>query len=83
MTKKRSKPPKPAKGLAEPEAAYRHREDEGLTEAEWDAWGERNKEALQESFRRAKEQFRRGEYYTIEETMARVRATIKRVAKKP
>jgi hypothetical protein len=53
-----------------------------LTEAEWDAWGERNKEALQESFRKAKEQYERGEYYTLEETIARAKAAIKRAAKK-
>jgi len=71
MTKK---PPK--KGLSEPEAEYRH--DEGLTEAEWDAWGERNKDALQESFRLAREQIARGEGYTLEEVMAHLRARAKR-----
>lgn len=76
MTKK---PPK--KGLSEPEAEYRH--DEGLTEAEWDAWGERNKEALNASIEKARQEYLRGEYYTIEETMARVRAAIERAAKKP
>ena len=76
MTKK---PPK--KGLSESEAEYRH-EDAGLTEAEWDAWGERNKEALQESFRKAREQLARGEGHTLDQVMRRVRATIDRVAKK-
>jgi hypothetical protein len=71
---------KPPKGLSEQEAGYRH--DEGLTEAEWDAWGERNKEALQESFRKAEEQYARGEYYTLDEVMARTKAAIKRAAKK-
>ena len=75
MTKK---PPK--KGLSESEAEYRH--DEGLTDAEWDAWGERNKEALQESFRKAREQFARGEGRALDQVMRRVRATIDRVAKK-
>jgi len=75
MTKK---PPK--KGMSESEAEYRH--DEGLTEAEWDAWGERNKEALQESFRKAREQLARGEGRTLDQVMRRVRATIDRVAKK-
>jgi hypothetical protein len=75
MTKK---PPK--KGLSEPEVEYRH--DEGLTEAEWDVWGERNKEALQESFRKAREQLARGEGRTLDQVMRRVRATIDRVAKK-
>lgn len=41
MTAKR-----PRKDLSESEAAYRP-EDVGLTEAEMDAWGERNKDALQ------------------------------------
>jgi len=76
------KPQPPKKGLEEPEAAYRQDEDEGLTEAEWLAWEERNKDALIESFREAREQFARGECHTLEEVMARVRATIDRVAKK-
>ncbi|GEM_PF-5205801 len=75
MTKK---PPK--KGLSESEVEYRH--DEDLTDAEWDAWGERNKEALQESFRKAREQLARGEGRTLDQVMRRVRATIDRVAKK-
>ena len=75
MTKK-----PPRKGLSESEAEYRH--GEGLSEAEWDAWGERNKEALQESFRKAREQFARGEGRTLDQVMRRVRATIDRVAKK-
>jgi hypothetical protein len=66
---------KPPKGLSEQDAEYRH--DEGLTEAEWDAWGERNKEALQESFRKAKEQYARGEYYTLDEVMAELEARAK------
>ena len=71
---------KPRKGLSEQDAEYRH--DEGLTEAEWDTWGERNKEALQESFRKAKEQYERGEYYTLDEVMGRAKAAIKRAVKK-
>ena len=71
MTKK---PPK--KGMSESEVEYRH--DEGLTEAEWDAWGERNKEALKRSLREANEQIERGEYYTLEEVMAELRAQARR-----
>jgi hypothetical protein len=74
----------PKKGLEEPEAAYLREEEEGtLTDAEWEAWYKRNGEALQASFKRADEEYERGEYYTIEEVMARVYDTIKRVAKKP
>jgi hypothetical protein len=74
MTKK-----PPEKGLSEPEAEYRR--DEGLTEAEWDAWGERNKEALNASIRKAREQIARGEGYTLEEAVARAKAAIERAAK--
>lgn len=77
MTKKRSKPPK---GLSEPEAAYRHREDEGLTEAEWAtweeqsrAWEERNKDALIASLREAEEQIARGEGRPLDEVMAEMK----------
>ena len=75
MTRKRSKPPK---GLSEPETAYRQAKDEGLTQAEWDAWGARNKEALQASFRRAEEEYKRGHYHTLEEVMAELKAQAKR-----
>ncbi len=85
MTKKRSTPSKPRKGLAEPEAAYKHREGEGLTEAEWKAWEkqhkaweERNKDALVASLREAEAQIARGEYYTAEEVRARLEARAKR-----
>ncbi len=81
MVKKRSQPPKPPKGLSEPEAAYRHEGEEAGMPS--DAWIARNKDALNASIREAQAQIARGEYYTLEETMARVRATIKRVAKKP
>jgi hypothetical protein len=76
------KPEPPKKGLEEPEAAYRH-DDDALTDAEWTAWEERNKDALIASIREAREQIARGEYVTLEDAMARVRATIERVAKKP
>jgi hypothetical protein len=71
MTKKRSKP---SKGLSEPEAAYRHREEEGLTEAEWEAWEERNKEALVASLREAEAQIARGEGRPLDEVMAEMKA---------
>jgi hypothetical protein len=71
MTKK-----PPRKGLSESEAEYRH--DEGLTDAEWDAWGERNKEALQASFDKAREDYARGHYYTLDEVMAHIKARAKR-----
>jgi hypothetical protein len=77
------KPRNPKKGLEEPEAAYQDADDEGLTEAEWDTWGARNKEALQASFERAEEDHKRGHFYTLEEVMARMKATIQRAAKKP
>ncbi|MEI9929354.1 MAG: hypothetical protein WDM89_01975 [Rhizomicrobium sp.] len=64
------------KGLSEPDVEYRH--DEGLTEAEWDAWGERNKDALQASFDKAREDYARGHYYTLDEVMAHIRARAKR-----
>jgi hypothetical protein len=55
--------------MSEPEAAFRH-DDAGLTDAEWDAWGERNKEALQESFDKARADYARGHYHTLDEVMA-------------
>ena len=75
MTKK-----PPEKGLSESEVEYRH--DEGLTDAEWDAWFERNKEALQQSFRKAREEYERGEYYTLEEAMAELEERAKRRQKR-
>lgn len=82
------KPRKP--GLEEPEAQYKPQDgDEELgdypefSEAELDAWFERNHKALNASLREAEEQFARGEYYTIDEVMERLDAVIERVAKKP
>lgn len=74
---------KPPKGLSETEAAYRHEGEDDSTEAEWTTWEERNKDALVASLREAEAQIARGEGRTLEEVMARVHATIKRVAKKP
>ena len=70
MTKK---PPK--KGLSESEVEYRH--DEGLTDAEWAAWGERNKEALNASLDEAEAEIERGEWYTLEEVRAYLDAQAK------
>jgi hypothetical protein len=70
-------PEKPKTGLSESDAEYRH-EDQGLTEAEWDAWGERNKEALQASFDKAREDYARGHYHTLDEVMAELKARAKR-----
>ncbi|MBV9991919.1 MAG: hypothetical protein JOZ72_11580 [Alphaproteobacteria bacterium] len=80
MTRKRPHPPK---GMSEPEAVYRHEGEEDMTEAQWMAWEERNRDALIASLREAEAQIARGEGHTLEEVMARVQATIKRVAKKP
>ncbi|MEJ0025861.1 MAG: hypothetical protein WDN01_07530 [Rhizomicrobium sp.] len=41
--------------------------------AELDAWIERNKDALNASIRRAREDFARGESYTLEDVMAEIR----------
>jgi hypothetical protein len=70
-----TKPPK--KGLSEPEAAYRH-EDNVLSEAEMEAWFERNKDALKASIEEAQAQIERGEWYTLEEVMAELKAQAKR-----
>jgi hypothetical protein len=75
MTKK---PPK--KGMEEPEAQYRQ-ELPMPSEADWDEidrWIERNKDALSASFERADAEFARGEYRTLDEVMAHIRAQAKR-----
>jgi antitoxin ParD1/3/4 len=43
-------------------------------EAAVDAWVKRNKGALNESIRQADEEFARGEYYTLDEVMAELKA---------
>jgi hypothetical protein len=75
MTKK---PPK--SGLEESEAPYKPEDDDTVefTDAYWDAWFERNAEALNASLHEA----RKGKFSTIDEVMARVMANIDRVAKK-
>jgi hypothetical protein len=76
---------KPKEGLAEPEAAYRQEgeDDNYVPKDEMDAYLWRNRHAINQSCDRADEEYARGHYYTIEEVMAHVRASIKRVAKKP
>jgi hypothetical protein len=71
------KPEPPKKGLEEPEAEY---VDDGreMTDAELEAWEERNKDALQASFDRAREAYARGEWYTWEEVKAELEAQAKR-----
>jgi len=66
--------------LAGDEATFREPADEEW--AEIDSWEERNKDALAESFRRADEEYARGEFFTEEEVWARVSATIKKYARK-
>jgi hypothetical protein len=77
MTKK---PPKP--GMEESEAEYKPRDEDYVPEDEFDAFLWRNRRALNASARKAREEYARGEYYTLDEVMARVRANIERVAKK-
>jgi hypothetical protein len=76
------KPRKP--GLEESEAQYKPEDDDTVefTDAYWDAWIERNSEALRESLREANAQIERGEYRTLEEVIARAKAEIRRVANK-
>jgi hypothetical protein len=71
-------PPKP--GMEESEAPYKSEDAESVefTDAYWDAWFERNAEALNASLREA----RKGKSSPIDEVMARVMANINRVAKK-
>src|ERR1700733_10119521 len=75
MTKK---PPKP--GMEESEAQYKPQDDDMVefSDEYWDAWFERNAEALNASIREA----RKGPFHPIDEVMARVMANINRVAKK-
>ena len=73
------KPRKP--GLEESEAPYKP-EEEYVPEDEFDAYLWRNRHAINASARKAREEYARGEYHTIDEVMARVMAEIDRVAKK-
>jgi hypothetical protein len=69
MTTKTGKPPKAL--YTEEDLAPR---DHAADEAALDAWIERNKEALKASFKKSKEEFERGEYYTHEQVWADIRA---------
>ena len=80
MTKK---PRKPKKGLAEPEAAFRHEgEDDGFENYvpvdALDAFLWRNRHAIRESCDRAEEDYARGHYYTGEEVLAEIKARAKK-----
>lgn len=67
-----AKTAKPAKALyTEEDLAPR---DHAADEAAMDAWIERNKEALKASFKKAKEEYKRGEYFTHEQVWAELRA---------
>jgi predicted transcriptional regulator len=73
------KPRKPAKGLAEPEAAYRHPADGGyVPEDALDAYLWRNRDAINASIRKSNEEYARGHYYTAEEVMAEIKARAKK-----
>lgn len=65
-------PEPPKKGLEEPETEYRD-DERPLTDAEIDAWLERNHEALNASCDEAEAKIERGEYYTWEEVMAELK----------
>jgi hypothetical protein len=49
-----------------------------LTEAEWDAWGERNRDALKASLDEAEAEIERGESYTLAEVRTYLDAQAKR-----
>src|ERR1700753_3312212 len=73
------KPRKPAKGLAEPEAAYRHPADDNDVPTDaLDAYLWRNRDAINASIRRGREEYARGEYYTAEEVLAEIKARAKK-----
>ena len=73
MNTKTAKPPKAL--YTEEDLAPR---DHAADEAALDAWIERNKEALRASFKKAREEYERGEYYTHEQVWAEVSARLKR-----
>jgi predicted transcriptional regulator len=72
---------KPPKGMSEPETEYRQEDDE-IGDEQIERWLERNADAINASCDEAEAQIARGEWFTLEEVMASVRADIKRVAKK-
>ena len=69
------KPQPPKKGLEEPEAAYLHDEDDTPPEdAAYDAWIERNKDAINASVEKAHQEYLRGECRSLDEVMADIMA---------
>jgi hypothetical protein len=72
------KPRKP--GMEEFEAPYKPEDADAVefTDAYWDAWFERNGEALDASCDEAEAQIERGEWFTLEEVMAELEAQAKR-----
>jgi hypothetical protein len=69
MSTKTAKPPKAL--YTEEDLAPR---DHAADEAALDAWLERNKDALNASADRAREEYERGEYYTHEQVWADIKA---------
>ena len=69
MTKK-----PPAPGMEDTEIPYKDNDGVEFDDAYWDAWLKRNADALNASIQEAEEQFQRGEYYTLEEVTAEVKA---------
>ena len=71
------KPRKP--GLEKSEVPYKSEDDDTVefTDAYWDAWFERNGEALDASCDEAEAQIERGEWFTLEEVMANLEAQAK------
>jgi hypothetical protein len=60
-------------GLEEPETEYLD-DERPLTDAERDAWIERNKDALNASIEKAHQEYLRGECRSLDEVMAEIEA---------
>lgn len=73
MSAKTAKPPKAL--YTEEDLAPR---DAAADEAALDAWLERNKDALNASFDKAKAEYERGEYFTHEQVWAEIKALLAR-----
>jgi len=73
MTTKTAKPPKAL--YTEEDLAPR---DHAADEAAMDAWIERNKDALKASFKKAREEYERGHYFTHEQVWAEIWARLAR-----
>jgi hypothetical protein len=69
MTAKTAKPPKAL--YTEEDLAPR---DHAADEAALDAWLRRNKDAINASADKAREEFERGHYYTLDQVIADVKA---------